>query len=124
MVPDPGASCWMPLSPLSGSFILTSNGVTDCRSCSQPSGVRPFSSISWLVLLVMSMSTWVDFPFFTVSNVSEISKPLEHGLVSSGSNSTGVGPPTGPPALPVTRKLCLSGIVVSRLVVLIQQNSS
>ena len=69
--------------------------------------------------------TWVDFPFFTVNNVSEISKPLGHGLVSSGSKSTGVGLPTGPVfALQVTRKLFLGGIVVSHLVVLIQQSSS
>ena len=73
----------------------------------------------------MSMSPLLDFPFFTVSNVSEISKPLGHRSVSSGSNSTGVCLPTGPVfTLQVTRRLCLGGIVVSRLVVLIRQSSS
>lgn len=71
------------------------------------------------------MISWLDFSFFTVSNVLDISKPLGHGLVSSGSNSTGVGLPTGPVfALQVTRNLCLGSIVVLRLVVLIRQSSS
>ena len=44
---------------------------------------------------------------------------------SSGSNSTGVGLPTGPVfALQVTYKLCLCSIVMSRLVVFIQQSFS
>ena len=75
--------------------------------------------------MVISTSTWLDFPFFTVSRVSETSKPLGHGLVSSGSNSTGVRLPTGPVfALQVTLSLCFGGIVVSCLLVWTKQSSS
>ncbi|KAK2558565.1 hypothetical protein P5673_018741, partial [Acropora cervicornis] len=48
------------------------------------------------VLLVNIARYWYMSKVHGYSNVSEISKPLGHGLVSSGSNSTGVGLPTGP----------------------------
>ena len=86
---------WVSLALLSGPFIFTSTGVTEWRSFSRLIRIRSRSTISWLVLLVMSMSTRLDFPFFTVSKVSETSKPLGHGLVTSSSNSTGAGLPTG-----------------------------
>ena len=92
------------------SFNLTSTGVTDCTSCSRPSKVRPGSLISWLVLLTMSISTLLDFPFFTVNKVSVISNPLGHGLDSSGSNSTGVVLSTGPVCVcSASHTLTLSG---------------
>ena len=75
-------------------------------------------------MFTTSIFTWLDFPFCTVNRVSVTSKPEGHGVVSSGSNRTGVLRSTGPVfSLHGILMVCPLGMVTSRFVVLTGQSS-